>query len=147
MKIRVEKIASGEDEIVIRCRELTPEIDRLLRLIGAGPRLIGVCDGRQVPIDPSAILYIEAVDGRVFVCTDRDVLQVDHTLAQLEQLLDGVNFFRCSKSMILNIDKVRALRSLASNRIDATMAGGEHILISRTYASEFRKRLKGGNAG
>ena len=45
--------------------------------------------------------------------------------------------------MIINIDKVERLKSLSSNRIDATMEGGEHILISRTYASEFRRILKG----
>ena len=67
---------------------------------------------------------------------------MEHTLTQLEQLLNIVNFIRCSKSMILNIDKVAALKSLASNRIDATMRNGEHILISRTYASDFRRRLK-----
>ena len=45
--------------------------------------------------------------------------------------------------MILNIDKVASLKSMPSNRIDATMRNGEHIMISRTYAVEFRKRLRG----
>ena len=45
--------------------------------------------------------------------------------------------------MIINIDKVKVLDSLASNRIDATMCNGEHIFISRRYASDFRRRLKG----
>lgn len=71
---------------------------------------------------------------------------MEHTLAQLETLLDSVRFFRCAKSMILNIDRVKALKSLACNRIDATMQNGEHIIISRTYASEFRRRLKGGRS-
>ena len=46
--------------------------------------------------------------------------------------------------MILNIDKIERLKSLPSNRIDATMKGGEHILITRTYATELRRRLQGG---
>ena len=86
---------------------------------------------------------METADGKTFVYTPEDVLQVEYSLAQLEGTLNTVNFFRCSKSMILNIDKVAALKSLASNRIDATMKNGEHILISRTYASDFRRRLKG----
>lgn len=145
MKYTIEKIRVGEDEVIIRCHEITEEIGRIIELLTAQPRrLIGVKDGVQTVIDPRHILYIESVDGRTFVYTAAEVLQVEHTLAQLEMLLNTVNFFRCSKSMILNIDKVKALRSLASNRIDATMQGGEHIIISRTYASEFRKRLKGG---
>lgn len=147
MKHTIEFIPEGEDEVVIRCHALTPEISRILAMLEApAARLIGTKDGRQHIIDPARILYIESVDGRTFVYTADAVLQVEHTLAQLETLLDGVRFFRCSKSMILNIDRVAALRSLACNRIDATMQGGEHIIISRTYASEFRRRLKGGRS-
>lgn len=58
-------------------------------------------------------------------------------------MLDDEKFFRCSKSMIININRVERLKSLPSNRIDATMQGGEHIMISRTYASDFRRLLRG----
>ena len=145
MKHTIEFIPEGEDEVVIRCREITPQVQRLLdALQGPSFRLIGTADGRQSVIEPESILYIESVDGRTFVYTAAAVMQVEHSLTQLEALLDGVRFFRCAKSMILNIDRVKALKSLACNRIDATMQGGEHIIISRTYASEFRRRLKGG---
>ena len=147
MKHTIEIIREGEDEVIIRCRKITPQVQRLLdALQGPAARLIGTIDGQQHVIDPARILYIESVDGRTFIYTAEAVLQVEHSLAQLETLLDGVRFFRCSKSMILNIDRVAALKSLACNRIDATMQGGEHIIISRTYASEFRRRLKGGKS-
>ena len=144
MKYRVEQIREGEDEVIIRCKGMTPDIERLLLYLQSPQkRLIGVKDGMQVVINTPDILYIESVDARSFVCTASEVIQVDYTLTQLEQILSTVNFFRCAKSMILNIDQVAALKSLASNRIDATMKNGEHILISRTYASDFRRRLKG----
>ena len=54
-----------------------------------------------------------------------------------------LRYFRCSKSMIINVNKVEMLKSMPSNRIDATLVSGEHIIISRTYASDFRKLLKG----
>ena len=145
MKITVEQIPQGEDEVIIRYRELSQEMEQLLQYLRQPRRkLVGIKDGLQTVIEISQILYIESVDGRTFVYTVEDVLRIEHTLSQLEGMLNGVNFFRCSKSMILNIDKVSALRSLACNRIDATMVNGEHIMISRTYASDFRKRLKGG---
>ncbi len=145
MKYTLENITAGEDEVIIRYREMNAEIEQLLALLKTSrKRLVGLRDMQQVVISPEEILYIESVDGRTFVCTAGDVLRVEHTLARLEVLLGGVNFFRCSKSMILNIDQVASLKSLASNRIDAVMKNGEHIIISRTYASEFRKRLKGG---
>ena len=144
MKYRVER-TDGEDEVIIRCREVTPKITRLLDLLeGDGGRLVGVTQsGAKSVIAVGDILYIESVDGRTYVYTEAEVVRVDFGLSQLIEYLDDIRFFRCSKSMILNIDRAKYLKSLASNRIDVTMVNGEHIRISRTYASDFRKRLRG----
>ena len=144
MKYRVER-TDGEDEVIIRCREVTPKITRLLDLVeGDGGRLVGVTQsGAKSVIAVGDILYIESVDGRTYVYTEAEIVRVDFGLSQLIEYLDDIRFFRCSKSMILNIDKAKYLKSLASNRIDVTMVNGEHIRISRTYASDFRKRLRG----
>ncbi|MEE1029091.1 MAG: LytTR family DNA-binding domain-containing protein, partial [Agathobacter sp.] len=64
-------------------------------------------------------------------------------LYSIEIMLDDARYFRCSKSMIVNVSKVSKLKSLPSNRIDVTLTNGEHIIISRTYASDFRRLLKG----
>lgn len=146
MKLTIQQISDGENELILKYLERNAEVERVLDFMnGYRQKLMGEKDGQKEVIDRGDILYIESVDGRCFVYTQADVLAVEFALTQLEQILDSVNFFRCSKSMIINIDKVHKLRSLASNRIDATMQGGEHIIISRTYASNFRKRLKGVN--
>ncbi|MBO4618367.1 MAG: LytTR family transcriptional regulator DNA-binding domain-containing protein [Lachnospiraceae bacterium] len=145
MKIDIKKIDSGEDEIILRYKEVTPKIKRILdALNGESNRLVGRKDDKQVVVDTGEILYIESVDDKTFAYTESDVVRVDNTLQGITEALDDIKFFRCSKSMIINVDKVRVLKSLSSNRIDATLENGEHILISRTYASDFRKLLKGG---
>lgn len=144
MKYIITQITNGEDELSLRYQSITPEVERVLRFMnGEQVRLIGWKDKIQVVLEPETILYIESVDGRTFAYTDKDVLRLDYSLSQVEQILNTINFFRCSKSMIINIDKVKCLKSLPSNRIDATMYNGEHVMINRTYASDFRKRLKG----
>ncbi|MBQ9142151.1 MAG: LytTR family transcriptional regulator DNA-binding domain-containing protein [Lachnospiraceae bacterium] len=146
MKYTIEQITQGEDELILKYQRLTQEVEQILDVIHSPQkRLIGFRGSTQVVIDLAQILYIESVDRKTFVYTNTDVFQVEFTLAQLEQFLNTINFFRCSKSMIINIDKITELNSLASNRIDATLCNGEHIIISRTYASDFRKRLKGEN--
>ncbi len=147
MKYTIRRIQKGEDELILQYRKITPEVEHILCFFNREQsKLIGWQDRTKILLNFSDILYLESVDGKTFACTDDAVLRVDYTLARLEQLLYEVNFFRCSKSIILNIDKIKCLRSLPSNRIDATIISGEHILISRTYASDFRKRLKGGAA-
>ncbi len=145
MKYTINHISTGEDEVIVNYLVKTPEIERIVNFIkGEQTRLIGWKEKQQKVIDIKSILYIETVDGSTFAYTETDVLKLDHTLAQLEQQLNDINFFRCSKSMIINIDKVDSLRSLPSNRIDVRLVNGEHTIISRTYASDFRRILKKG---
>lgn len=145
MKYTINKISNGEEEVIVNYLNMTPEVERIVNFIkGEQTKLVGWKDKEQKVIDIKAILYIESVDGKTFAYTESDVLKLDYTLTQLEQLLNDINFFRCSKSMIINIDKVDSLRSLPSNRIDARMVNGERIIISRTYASDFRRVLKKG---
>lgn len=147
MKYTIEQISEGEDELILRYQRLNGEVEEVLKFMNAPPKkLIGTKDSTQAIIDFDDILYAETVDRRTFIYTAEDVFRSELTLSQLEEVLNTINFFRCSKSMIINIDKISALKSLASNRIDAELCSGEHIIISRTYASEFRKILKGGQA-
>ena len=145
MKIDIKRISEGEDSLILRYKEVTPGIKRILDVVNGGSnRLIGRKDEERVVIDPPDVLYFESVDDKTFAYTEGDVLKVDSSLQGVLEILDDIRFFRCSKSMIINVNKVRVLKSLSSNRIDATLENGEHILISRTYASDFRKLLKGG---
>ena len=144
MKYTIEQIKQGDDELILRYQNLNQEVEHIMNFMSfAEKKLVGTKDGSQMVIDVKQILYIESVDRKTFVYLEDDVVRVEYTLTQLERMLNSLRFFRCSKSMIMNIDKVKVLDSLASNRIDATMCNGEHIIISRTYASEFRRRLKG----
>ncbi len=143
MKIDIQKILAGEDEIILRYKEKTPKIKKILEVLNEDDtKLLGKSDGETVTVIPNSILYIESVDDKVFAYTSKEVVRLDGTLSGVLKDLNDDRFFRCSKSMILNIEKVDRLKSLSSNRIDATMESGEHILISRTYASEFRRILR-----
>ena len=144
MKYTINQITEGEDELILNYLELNEEIEGILAFMRKeGKRLIGWKDKEQVVIPLGDLLYMESVDGKTFAYTEAEVYRVNYSLLQLEVLLQDVKFFRCSKSMIMNIDRVVSLKSLSSNRIDAVMRNGEHIMISRTYASDFRKRLRG----
>jgi DNA-binding LytR/AlgR family response regulator len=144
MKYTINQITQGEDELILNYRELNEEVEQVLAFMGReNRRLLGWKDNEQVVIPPKELLYMESVEGKTFGYTAQEVYRLNYTLQQLEVLLQSECFFRCSKSMIMNINMVASLQSLSSNRIDATMENGEHIMISRTYASDFRKRLRG----
>lgn len=144
MRYTINQIREGEDELILNYRQLNPEVEKVIAFMDRNQKkMIGRVDGETILFSPEEIMYIEKVDGRTFAYTVDRVVQVDLSLSTAELILEDVSFFRCSKSMIVNVNKVEKLKSLPSNRIDATMKGGEHIMISRTYASEFRRLLKG----
>lgn len=144
MRYTINQISSGEDELILNYNERTPEVDRAINFMEQSQKkLSGRCENETIIFEPDDILYVEKVDDRTFACTKDKVIQISMSLYAVELFLDSINFFRCSKSMIVNVNKVEKLKSLSSNRIDATLSNGEHILISRTYASDFRRLLKG----
>ncbi|MCR5684229.1 MAG: LytTR family transcriptional regulator DNA-binding domain-containing protein [Lachnospiraceae bacterium] len=144
MKIDIAQIKDGEESVTVRYISRTPVINSIIRILeDENGKIWGRTDERSVCVNINDILYLESVDDKVFAYTGEHVLRIEGSLYSFINSVNDDVFFRCSKSMIINVNRVVSLKSLSSNRIDATMEGGEHIVISRRYASEFRKFLKG----
>lgn len=144
MRFSVCQISEGEDELILKYRQMNSEVEEVLAFMERHEKkLVGKIDGETIIFQPEEILYIEKVDDKTFAYTLEHVIQMDVSLSMAEMILDDERFFRCSKSMIINVNRVERLKSIPSNRIDATLQSGEHIIISRTYASDFRKLLRG----
>ena len=144
MKIDIKQITEGEESVVIRYKNLTPSLNKIIAVLnGEDNRLKGKTDEGEVFLSQDEILYLESVDDKVFAYTVDKVVRIEGSLNTFMSEQEDESFFRCSKSMVINVGRVTALKSLSSNRIDATMESGEHIIISRRYASDFRRLLKG----
>ncbi len=144
MRYTINQIIEGEDELILNYQQINSEVEAVLVFMEKHQKkLMGKSNGETVLFSPQEILYVEKVDDRTFVYTADKEIQMDMSLYSIELLLNDEHYFRCSKSMIINVYKVERLKSMASNRIDATLVSGEHIIISRTYASDFRKLLRG----
>lgn len=49
---------------------------------------------------------------------------------------------RCSKSMILNTDKIACVCLSVSGRFEATLVNQEKVIISRQYVGELKRMLE-----
>lgn len=122
---------------------MTERLERIVEYLeGQNEKLSGTKDGQQFFVNIQDVLYLESVDGVTYFYTKKEVYRTAHTLTLLESLYAQEGFFRCSKSMMLNIYRIGRLKSMPGKRIDATMDNGEHIVISRHYAGELRNRLR-----
>ena len=147
MKLTTQQISEGEDEIILRYRELTPEISALIKQIKQETMtILGKAEDRQYRVKPSHIYYFESVDERLFAYTREQTFQVMMTLAEVEVQFSALGFFRCNKSTVLNVNRVASVKSEMGNRINATLDNGEHVMISRHYARAFRELLRRGGS-
>lgn len=143
MKITLQQVNKEKEEIIIKYAQMTEQIDGIIRFIeGKSGQLLCSKDGLQFVISIPRILYLESVEGITYLYTEKDLYQLNLTLALFESFYGEEGFFRCSKSMIINIYRIKKLKSISGNRIDVTMDNDEHVVISRHYAKEFRSRLR-----
>jgi len=139
------QIVKQEDEklcIVIHCREINDEVIRLKAHIELFDRkLQAKIDNERYFINLSEVLYFESVDGRTFLYTQNNVMEISQRLYELEYILSDKDFIRISKSTIVNINKIYSLKPELNRTILATMSNGEQLCISRKYVQTVKKLL------
>ena len=142
MQVILEKVNSKEEEqAVIKAVEITDEISGAVELLEGDSKGFAVSrEGKTYIIKASAVYYIESVDKKTFVYTKQGCYDCKYRLYELEVMLGGY-FMRCSKSMIINLKKIRTVKSQISGRMDATLLNDEVIVISRGYVKEVKRRL------
>ncbi len=146
MKVVLEQIKDGAEEVVIRYHEMNDQIQDLIEYIDRQDRTVmAYFDGQQSIIKLKDIIYFESVDGVTYVYTKDQVHRLNLSLAAIEAGYPQEGYFRCSKAMIINIYHIEKLKSEPGNRIDALMDNGEHVIISRRFAKNLRNLLKGQN--
>ena len=142
MKVKLEIVDSPDkEEALIKTQSNNEDIKAAVEILEGGrKRLPLVKDGETVFIDIASFYYIESVDKRTFVYTKEECFECRQRLYELEEAL-GAYFLRISKAMIVNLKKIRGVKSDLSGRMEATLLNGEKIVISRSYVKEIKRRL------
>ncbi len=145
MKLTMNRIMQGEDEVIIRYRDMNEQIEAIAQLVqGREQKIQGFLEDQILLLRPEEVLYLESVDGTAFAYLKDQVCRVRMSLWEAVLRYGGRGFFRCSKSMVINIYRIDHLRSEPGGRIRAYMENGEQVMISRKYAKSLRQILKGG---
>ena len=67
--------------------------------------------------------------------------EVRYKLYEIEEMYANTDFFRASKSAIINLAKVKQFAPDFGGRFEAQMMNGERLMISRQYVTALKKRL------
>ena len=142
MRVRFEQVETKEQEqALIRATEKNADIMNAIDLLENGSGGITVTrDGNIYLCKLTQVYYIESVDKRTWVYTRDGCFESRDRLYELEEKL-GMYCVRVSKSMIINLRKVRNVSAQTGARMIAELLNGEKVIISRNYAGEIKRRL------
>ena len=145
MQTRITKIDRDKPEMLeIRCHSISDEVREIIAFVKSRQgQLTGIADERQYEISISDIFYIESVDNKAFIYTKSKVYETRQKLYELEEMLSKKHFLRVSKSTLLNLMKVSAIKPALNSRFTAVLQSGEQVVITRKYVPELKKALKG----
>lgn len=144
MDVKVRIVREDSPELVeIQCHKVDSDVNEIVAFVKSRQgQLTGSADGKYYEIPVVNLYYIEAVDNRVFLYDAKQVYETKKKLYELEELLAEKNFLRVSKSVLLNLMKVKAIKPAFNGRFIAILASGEEIIISRKYVPNLKSKLR-----
>ncbi|GGJ88475.1 ABC transporter [Lentibacillus kapialis] len=130
------EIDDGEEEVSDIKSSRTPTIASLFKI----PAKV---DEKMILFDPPEIDYIESQDGKAMLVINDESYAMDSTLAEIEKKLEVYGFYRCHRSYIVNLQKVREIITWSKNtyslKIDNTLQST--IPLSRTKIQDIQEKF------
>ncbi len=142
MKVEIKTVQSYDEELaIINAVTITEDLQRAIDILDNNCRVIPVIhQSETILCNTDRIYYAESVDKRNYIYTKDGCFETKYRLYELEQMLNA-NCIRCSKAMILNVRKIKAVKSEINGRMKAKLLNGEEIIIARRYVKNLKERL------
>jgi DNA-binding LytR/AlgR family response regulator len=91
------------------------------------------------------IRYFFIVERSTFMNTSSGkIFDVDHSLEQIQKMVDPEKFYRINRNFIINIAAITDIITWSSNRLKVKLTGGDEnfeMVVSRDKVSDFKRWL------
>ena len=143
MEVRIETSRPDrEEEVIVRCHgPCAAWVDCVQCVRDTDPGLTGELNGEIVRLKLSEVYYFEVVDRKSFIYYRDTVYESRMKLYEFEEKCRGTSFFRASKSMVVNADKIDRIIPSISGRFIAVLLNGERVTVSRRYVGALKEIL------
>lgn len=147
MRVKIEMEESlAEDEVLIRCRELTEEITAIQKAVcdaaNASQKFTFYKGNTEYYLMLNEILFFETDGPGISAHTKTDAYQTKYKLYELEDILPGF-FMRVSKSTILNTNHIYSInRNLTASSVVAFYNTHKQVYVSRYYYKPLISKLE-----
>lgn len=145
MEIKVIKVNDDKSEkVTIECHEVNGKINSIVKFVKSLSQTIsGQLDERCYEIPAQDIFYIESVDNKTYLYTKDKVYSIQEKIYEVEEKMNEAQFFRISKSVVVNLLKIKSIKPALNGRFSAILSNGEEVIISRKYVPAFKEKIRG----
>lgn len=120
-------------------RELNQHLLDLIRSLGEQKsflrRLTVKKEGRMLVLDADRVDWIDAARNYVRLNVSGKRYRLRESIGRLERRLDPEHFLRIHRSTIVNLDRIREIRSLRHGEYLLILRCGQRLTLSRGYRS------------
>ena len=95
----------------------------------------------QMRIARSDVYYLEIVDRKVFLYTEKDVYRLNATMQEILNLTMDSDLVRISRTCIMNTSHLTGIRQLKNSHLEAALDNGEKLIVSRKYLRDIKRRF------
>lgn len=142
-KVRVEIDPECDEEIIIRCRNVSDEISRIESLVSSiDPGEMELELGNKLYfVKTEQILFFETDGSKTAAHTVDRMYYTDLKLYELQERLPK-SFMRISKSCIININAVSSIHKEITGICEAFFRDTvKKVYVSRGYYKQFREKI------
>jgi DNA-binding LytR/AlgR family response regulator len=116
-------------------------IARLSEVPGVGRKIAGKSGDEYHLLDLDDVLAFQAEREIVWILTARKRFMATGTLRAIDARLAGATFQRVHRSALVNVNHVRKMAPLSSQRWMLTLSDGRELIVSKRQAHSVRQML------
>lgn len=142
----IEEEGRSEIEITVISAPGDPRVPRIVnRIRAASGRVVGYPNGASIErrlVSLADVTHIETTDGHALIHTlAEETLESPMRLFELETALDGTEFVRTSRQVLVNFDHVTSIRPEFNGRLVLELTGGARALVTRNFARTIQQKI------
>lgn len=140
LRAAVERVRAAGAHGLERAESLAKTVDAATGLAGRR-RIVGKKGEEYFLLDLEDVVAFRAEGELVWILTTQKRFLASQTLQQLTSRLEGTSFRRIHRGALINLDHIRKLSSLSSQRWLVTMTNDLELIVSKRQAHTIREVL------
>ena len=149
---RLLKALERARQLVRKPADAAEAVARLEQTIGLTPagspqqtprKVVGKLGDEYFLLNPSEVLAFQADGELVWIITAKQRYLATERLRTIQQKLAGSSFERVHRGALVNVDHVRKMTALSSNRWLITLCNQQEFIVSKRLARNVRTILSG----